>query len=353
MLIRNARLVNEGRVFEADLRIRHGRIDAIASSLTHLPGEALLDAAGQYLLPGMIDDQVHFRDPGAPHKGSFATESCAAVAGGITSVMDMPNTNPPTLTLEALQAKEQRAANCSRVNYGFHFGVSHDNLDTVAALDPSRVAAVKVFMGASTGNMLVDDLPALERLFRDCPTVLLSHCEHTPRIREREAQWQTQYGDDIPASEHPAIRDAEACYQSSSLAVSLARRYGTRLHVLHITSARELGLFQPGAMAGKAITAEVCAHHLYFDDSDYAALGHLIKCNPAIKSRTPGTRSSDPTCRRHPACRWCSTPCRHCWSWWPTACCHCPCWWKRPATPWPNASPSSSAATCAKATGPT
>lgn len=285
MLIRNARLVNEGRVFEADLRIRHGRIDAIANSLAHMPGEGLLDAAGQYLLPGMIDDQVHFRDPGAPHKGSFATESRAAVAGGITSVMDMPNTSPPTLTLEALEAKEQRAASCSRVNYGFHFGVSHDNLDTVAALDPSRVAAVKVFMGASTGNMLVDDLPALERLFRNCPTVLLTHCEYTPRVREREAQWQARFGDAIPAGEHPAIRDAEACYQSSSLAVSLARRYGTRLHVLHITSARELGLFQPGTLAGKPITAEVCAHHLYFDDGDYAALGHLIKCNPAIKSR--------------------------------------------------------------------
>lgn len=285
MLIRNARLVNEGRVFEADLRIRHGRIDAIASNLAHLPGEPLLDAAGQYLLPGMIDDQVHFRDPGAPHKGSFASESRAAVAGGITSVMDMPNTHPPTLTLEALAAKEQRAARCSRVNYGFHFGVSHDNLDTVAALDPNRVAAVKVFMGASTGNMLVDDLPALERLFRDCPTLLLSHCEHTPRIREREAQWQARYGDAIPAGEHPAIRDAEACYQSSSLAMSLARRYGTRLHVLHITTARELSLFQPGPLTNKQITAEVCAHHLYFTDGDYAQLGHLIKCNPAIKSQ--------------------------------------------------------------------
>ena len=285
MLIRNAKLVNEGRVFEADLRIRNGRIDAIASSLPHQPGEAVLDAAGQYLLPGMIDDQVHFRDPGAPHKGSFASESRAAVAGGITSVMDMPNTHPPTLTLEALAAKEQRAASCSWVNYGFHFGVSHDNLDTVAALDPNRVAAVKVFMGASTGNMLVDDLPALERLFRDCPTILLTHCEYTPRIRERELQWQARYGDDIPASEHPAIRDAEACYQSSSLAVSLARRYGTQLHVLHLTTARELSLFQPGPLAGKAITAEVCAHHLYFDEGDYAALGHLIKCNPAIKRR--------------------------------------------------------------------
>ncbi|MCW1935177.1 dihydroorotase [Pseudomonas sp. MDMC_285] len=285
MLIRNARLVNEGRVFEADLRIRHGRIDAIAGSLAHQPGEGLLDAAGQYLLPGMIDYQVHFRDPGAPHKGSFASESQAAVAGGITSVMDMPNTNPPTLTLEALAAKEQRAASCSKVNYGFHFGVSYDNLDTVAALDPNRVAAVKVFMGASTGNMLVDDLPALEQLFRDCPTILLTHCEYTPRIRERELQWQAQYGDEIPAEQHPLIRDAEACYQSSSLAVSLARRYGTQLHVLHLTTARELSLFQSGPLAGKQITAEVCAHHLYFDERDYAQLGHLIKCNPAIKTQ--------------------------------------------------------------------
>ncbi|CAD5376193.1 Dihydroorotase [Pseudomonas sp. OF001] len=284
LLIRNARLINEGREFDADLLVRNGRIEKIAGSIDGSNAEVEIDAAGQYLLPGMIDDQVHFRDPGAPHKGSFATESRAAVAGGITSVMDMPNTNPPTLTLEALAAKEQRAASCSLANYGFHFGVSHENLDTVAALDPSRVAAVKVFMGASTGNMLVDDLPSLERLFRDCPTVLLAHCEDTPRIREREQQWHARYGDAIPADQHPLIRDAEACYRSSSLAVSLAQRYATQLHVLHITSARELSLFQPGPLAGKRITAEVCAHHLYFDERDYAALGHLIKCNPAIKS---------------------------------------------------------------------
>lgn len=284
LLIRNARLINEGHEFDADLLVHNGRIEKIASSIDGINAEAEIDAAGQYLLPGMIDDQVHFRDPGAPHKGSFASESRAAVAGGITSVMDMPNTNPPTLTLAALTAKEQRAASCSLANYGFHFGVSHENLDTVAALDPSRVAAVKVFMGASTGNMLVDDLPSLERLFRDCPTVLLAHCEDTPRIREREAQWQARYGDAIPADQHPLIRDAEACYRSSSLAVSLAQRYATQLHVLHITSARELSLFQPGPLAGKRITAEVCAHHLYFDERDYAALGHLIKCNPAIKS---------------------------------------------------------------------
>ena len=285
LLIRNARLVNEGREYEADLLVHNGRIEKIASSIDGINASVELDAAGQYLLPGMIDDQVHFRDPGAPHKGSFATESRAAVAGGITSVMDMPNTNPPTLTLEALEAKEQRAASCSKANYGFHFGVSHANLDIVAALDPNRVAAVKVFMGASTGNMLVDDLPSLERLFRDCPTILLTHCEHSPRIHERELLWLNRYGEAIAPDQHPLIRDAEACYQSSSLAVSLARRFATQLHVLHITSARELSLFQPGPLAGKPITAEVCAHHLTFDDRDYAALGHLIKCNPAIKTQ--------------------------------------------------------------------
>jgi len=286
LLIRNARLINEGREYEADLLVRHGRIETIASSLTGVNAKVEIDAAGQFLLPGMIDDQVHFRDPGAPHKGSFATESRAAVAGGITSVMDMPNTNPPTLNLKALEAKERRAANCSKTNFGFHFGVSHENLDIVAALDPNRVAAVKVFMGASTGNMLVDDPAALERLFRDCPTIILTHCEHTPRIREREQQWQAQYGEQIPAEQHPLIRDAEACYQSSSLAVSLAQRFDTQLHVLHITTARELSLFQPGPLAGKQITAEVCAHHLYFDDRDYAVSERMFaRRDPVLAQR--------------------------------------------------------------------
>ncbi|WP_028454088.1 dihydroorotase [Chitinilyticum litopenaei] len=284
-LIRNARLVNEGRITAADLRIRHGRIERIAPQLAALPGETQFDAAGAWLLPGMIDDQVHFRDPGAPHKGSIASESRAAVAGGITSFMDMPNTQPPTLTLDALAAKKAIAAAASVANYAFHFGVSHDNLDTVARLDPRLVAGVKVFMGASTGNMLVDDPASLERLFASCPTILLAHCEATPRIRAREADWQRRYGTAIPADQHPLIRDEEACWQSSSLAVALAKRHGTNLHVLHLTTARELALFEPGPLAGKRITAEVCVHHLLFDDSDYARLGHLIKCNPAIKSR--------------------------------------------------------------------
>lgn len=283
-LICNARLVNEGRIFEADLRIKDGRIDQIASGLSARAGEAVVDAQGKYLLPGMIDDQVHFREPGSPHKGSIATESRAAVAGGITSFMDMPNTNPPTLSLEALAQKEAIAARDSIANYAFHFGVSKDNFDVVEALDPRRVAGVKVFMGSSTGDMLVDEPTILERLFAHCPTILLTHCEDAPRIREREAQWKARFGEDIPADQHPLIRDAEACFKSSSLAVSLAKRFGTQLHVLHVTTARELELFEPGPIEGKAITAEVCLHHLLLEESSYADLGHRIKCNPAVKT---------------------------------------------------------------------
>jgi dihydroorotase len=284
ILIRNARLVNEGVESEVDIRIKNGRIHQIASSLTGQQGEINVDADGCFVLPGMIDDQVHFRDPGFPNKATIASESRAAVAGGITSFMDMPNTNPPTLTRAALAEKKSRAADSSLANYAFHFGVSNENLATVAQLDPREVSGVKVFMGASTGNMLVDDPVILENLFANCPTILLTHCEYTPRIREREIAWAARFGDDIPADQHPLIRDDEACYQSSSLAVSLAKRYGTQLHVLHITTARELALFASGPLSGKSITAEVCAHHLLFDDRDYAQLGHLIKCNPAIKT---------------------------------------------------------------------
>lgn len=286
VLIRNARVVNEGRVFEADLLVNHGRIVKIASSIDGENATCEIDAQGQWLLPGMIDDQVHFRDPGAPEKGSIYTESRAAVAGGITSFMDMPNTRPATLTLTALQDKKRRAAISSVANYGFHFGVSSDNLDTVAALDPCQVAGVKVFMGASTGNMLVDDPQILERLFAEVPTILLAHCEHTPSIVASERRMQERFGEAIPAVAHSLIRDAEACYRSSSLAVDLARRHGTRLHVLHLTTARELALFEDKPLAQKRITAEVCLHHLLFDDRDYKQLGHLIKCNPAIKTRS-------------------------------------------------------------------
>lgn len=285
VLIRNARLVNEGREFDGDLLVSNGRIVKIARSIEGENATVEIDANGQWLLPGMIDDQVHFREPGAPAKGSIHTESRAAVAGGITSFMDMPNTNPATLTLEALADKKRRAAINSVANYGFHFGVSRDNLDTVAALNPCEVAGVKVFMGASTGNMLVDDPQILERLFAEVPTILLAHCEHTPSIDANAANLRELFGDRIPPAAHPLIRNAEACYRSSSLAVELAKRHGTRLHVLHLTTARELALFEDKPLAQKRITAEVCLHHLLFDERDYPKLGNLIKCNPAIKSQ--------------------------------------------------------------------
>jgi dihydroorotase len=285
VLIRNARLVNEGREFDGDLLVSNGRIVKIARSIEGENATLEIDANGQWLLPGMIDDQVHFREPGAPAKGSIHTESRAAVAGGITSFMDMPNTNPATLTLDALADKKRRAAINSVANYGFHFGVSRDNLDTVAALNPCEVAGVKVFMGASTGNMLVDDPQILERLFAEVPTILLAHCEHTPSIDANAANLRELFGERIPPAAHPLIRNAEACYRSSSLAVELAKRHGTRLHVLHLTTARELTLFEDKALTQKRISAEVCLHHLLFDDRDYAALGNLIKCNPAIKTQ--------------------------------------------------------------------
>ncbi|MGY2199816.1 dihydroorotase [Pseudomonas gingeri] len=286
LLIRNARMVNEGREFDADVRVLNGRIEHIAPQISNASADREIDAAGDWLLPGMIDDQVHFRDPGTPHKGSIHTESRAAVAGGITSYMDMPNTRPATLTLDALAEKKRRAAINSVANYGFHFGVSNDNLDTVAALDPRQVAGVKVFMGASTGNMLVDDPRVLERLFAEVPTILLAHCEHTPTIDQRMDNLRELFGDMIPPGAHPLIRNAEACYRSSSLAVELARRHGTRLHVLHLTSERELALFENKPLSEKRITAEVCLHHLLFDDRDYPRLGNLIKCNPAIKHQS-------------------------------------------------------------------
>lgn len=286
ILIRNARLINEGLCFDADVLVTHGRIEKIARQISAPHAQVDIDAQGQWLLPGMIDDQVHFREPGAPLKGSIHTESRAAVAGGITSFMDMPNTQPATLTLAHLDDKKRRAALHSVANYGFHFGVSQDNLETVAALDPRQVAGVKVFMGASTGNMLVDDPRILERLFAEVPTILLAHCEHTPSIQANERGLRERMGLTIPPSAHPLIRDAEACYRSSSLAVSLAKRHGTRLHVLHLSTERELALFEDKPLSAKHISAEVCLHHLLFDDRDYVNLGNLIKCNPAIKSQS-------------------------------------------------------------------
>ncbi len=281
-LITNARIVNEGAVTEGDLLIVDGRIAGIG--LPAPAGAALVDAAGAWLLPGMIDDQVHFREPGFEHKATIATESRAALAGGITSYMEMPNCDPQTVTHEALRDKHTRAAQRSEANYAFYFGATNDNLEAIKTVDPHLACGIKVFMGASTGNMLVNDERALEGIFAATPLVIATHCEDTPTIQANEAAAKRRYGENIPFTEHPRIRSAEACWKSSSLAVSLARRYGSQLHVLHLTTAREMALFTPGPLEGKHITAEVCVHHLFFDESWYPAKGALIKCNPAVKS---------------------------------------------------------------------
>ena len=280
-VVKNARIVNEGTVTEGDLAIRDGRIDRVGGVID---GDREIDARGAWLIPGMIDDQVHFREPGFEHKAEIATESRAALAGGITSYMEMPNCLPQTVTAAALEDKHRRAAAKSLANYAFYFGATNDNLEAIKAVDTSRACGVKVFMGASTGNMLVDDEATLEGIFASTPLVIATHCEDTPTILANEARARARYGDAIPFELHPEIRSEEACWKSSSLAVDLARRHGSRLHVLHLTTAREMALFEPGPVEGKRITAEVCVHHLRFDASAYAGQGARIKCNPAIKT---------------------------------------------------------------------
>ncbi len=284
ILIKNAQLVNEGTVTPGDLMIHHGRIERFGGDINATANTHVIDAAERFVLPGMIDDQVHFREPGMTHKGDIGSESRAAIAGGITSFMDMPNTQPPTVTLAALEAKYAIAARTSLGNYAFYLGATNDNLEVVRALDPLAAAGVKVFMGSSTGNMLVDKEETLAGIFRDAPVIIATHCESTPRIQQNLKAALERYGKNIPVSEHPVIRDTESCYLSSSLAVSLAREHGAQLHILHLSSAREMELFEPGPMAGKSITAEVCVHHLQFSSEDYALMGNRIKCNPAIKS---------------------------------------------------------------------
>jgi dihydroorotase len=286
LTIKNARVVNEGRIEEADILVRDGRIERIASGISTDQRDQIIDAQGQYLLPGFIDDQVHFREPGLTHKGDMATESAAAVAGGITSFMEMPNVKPPTTDRNALADKYQRAEGRARANFAFYLGATNENLDEIRQLKPTEACGIKVFMGASTGNMLVDTPAVLEQIFADAPVIVATHCEDSPTIRANEQVFRERYGEDVPMSAHPEIRSAEACYKSSSLAVDLAKRHGTRLHVLHLTTARELELFDTGPLEKKSITSEVCAHHLFFDDASYEDLGALIKCNPAIKTRS-------------------------------------------------------------------
>jgi dihydroorotase len=285
-LIVNADIVNEGRRFPGDVRIRDGRIDAVGPSLAAKPGERVFDARGRLLLPGMIDDQVHFREPGLEHKGDFYTESRAAIAGGVTSFFEMPNSKPTTTDYPALADKYARAAQKSVANHAFYFGATNDNLEAIRNLDPRSACGIKVFMGASTGNMLVDNPHTLDGIFRDAPVPVVTHCEDTPTIEANLARERAIYGDAIPVERHPYIRSREACIKSTRLAIELARRHNTRLHVLHISTADELELFEPGPTAGKRITAETCVHFLHFSEVDYATKGNLIKCNPAIKSES-------------------------------------------------------------------
>jgi len=283
LLITNARLVNEGRIRDADVLVEGERISKVGPGLTAADDTEVIDADGRLLMPGMIDDQVHFREPGLTNKGDLATESAAAAAGGITSFMDMPNVNPQTTTREALAAKYDMARHRCTANYGFYLGATNRNIEEIKALEIGEACGIKVFMGASTGDMLVDDARALERIFERAPIMVVTHCEHSPTIWDNEARARAEFGDNVPMSEHPRIRSADACLKSSSMAVDLARRYDALLHVLHLTTALEMPLFSKAHRSDKRITGEVCVHHLWFDESRYSDLGTRIKCNPAIK----------------------------------------------------------------------
>jgi len=284
LLIANAQLINEGEIRDVDVLVHGERIEKVATSIAADENTRVIDARGRYLLPGMIDDQVHFREPGLTSKGDLATESAAAVAGGITSFMDMPNVNPQTTTVDALADKYRLAEGRCTANYGFYLGGTNRNIDEIRKLQVGDACGIKVFMGASTGDMLVDDPEVLEQVFAHAPVMVVTHCEHSPTIWENEARAKEKYGEDVPMSEHPAIRAASACLASSSMAVDLARGHDALLHVLHLTTAVEMGLFSPAHRSEKRITAEVCVHHLWFDETRYEELGTRIKCNPAIKS---------------------------------------------------------------------
>jgi dihydroorotase len=284
MIIKSATIINEGKRFVSDLRVKNGRIEQIATHIT-ANNEEEVNAEGKLLLPGLIDDQVHFREPGATYKADIATESRAAVAGGITSFMEMPNTKPNTLTQELLEDKYILGSQKSIANYSFYMGASNDNLEEVLKTDPNSVCGVKVFMGSSTGNMLVDNRSTLEGLFSKVDLLIATHCEDEQTIRANEAAAREKYGENVPISMHPIIRSAEACYLSSSLAVELAKKHDTRLHILHLSTAKEMELFRNDIpLLEKRITAEACVHHLWFSEEDYADKGTFIKWNPAVKS---------------------------------------------------------------------
>ncbi len=284
-LLKNGTIVNEGKSFQADLLIENERISKIAPSITVEGNCVEINCEGKYVLPGFIDDQVHFREPGLTHKGNIYSESRAAVAGGITSFMEMPNTVPNALTQDLLEDKYQIASNSSLANFSFFMGASNDNIEEVLRTNDKTVCGVKIFMGSSTGNMLVDNEKVLSSLFSKVDMLIATHCEDEATIRRNTEIFKEKYGENMPMKFHPEIRSEEACYLSSSRAVDLAKKHGTRLHVLHISTAKEIGLFDTHIqLKDKKITAEACVHHLWFSDKDYETKGSLIKWNPAVKT---------------------------------------------------------------------
>ncbi|MBT8394023.1 MAG: dihydroorotase, partial [Bacteroidia bacterium] len=286
-LIKNANIVNEGKIFLGDVLIENDIIAKVDKSISAKSADILvIDAEEKYLLPGIIDDQVHFREPGLTHKATIETESKAAIAGGITSFIEMPNTNPQTTTIEKLNEKFEIASKTSYANYSFMFGGTNDNLEEILKADPKQVAALKLFLGSSTGNMLVDDPKVLEKIFKNTDLLIAVHCEDESTIKKNFSAYQKKYGDDIPMEFHPEIRSEEACYLSSSQAIELAKKTGARLHVFHLSTGKETDLFSNKiSLEDKKITAEVCIHHLWFSNEDYQKKGSLIKWNPAVKTK--------------------------------------------------------------------
>ena len=285
LILKNCKIVNENNTLESDIAIKNNRIELIGSDI-NAESSDVVDVNGRYVIPGLIDDQVHFREPGLTHKGEIATESKAGLAGGVTSYFEMPNVNPTTTTNENLTKKFELASTRSLSNYSFHLGASNTNIEEIKKVDINQAAALKVFMGASTGEMLVDSIDALDDIFHYSPLIVVTHCEDQKTIVDNEKLFYEKFGNDLSAEQHHLIRNVESCYLSSSLAVSLAKKYDSDLHVFHLTTEKEMDLFTSGDVIGKKITAEVCVHHMHFNDSYYSELGNQIKCNPSIKEES-------------------------------------------------------------------
>ena len=282
LVLKNCKIVNENLIIESDIAIKNSRIEKISKDISS-DSKEVIDVNGRYVIPGLIDDQVHFREPGLTHKGEIATESKAGLAGGVTSYFEMPNVNPTTTTNENLTKKFELASTRSLSNYSFHLGASNTNIEEIKRADIHQASALKVFMGASTGDMLVDDLDALDDIFNYSPLIVVTHCEDQKTVEKNEKLFDEKYGENVSAEHHHLIRDVDSCYLSSSLAVDLAKKYDADLHVFHLTTEKEMSLFTAGDIDGKKITAEVCVHHMFFNETFYSELGNQIKCNPSIK----------------------------------------------------------------------